>query len=93
MKRKTSNAVHILHQRYYKNDPGRSAELNEARINDDVARKIAALREERHLSQPDLAALVGTTALVIFQLEDADFEGHSLAMLQRIEQRLASEYR
>ncbi len=28
--------------------------------------------------------MVGTTALVICRLEDADYEGHPLAMLQRI---------
>ncbi len=28
--------------------------------------------------------MVGTTASVICRLEDADYEGHSLAMLQRI---------
>jgi hypothetical protein len=31
-----------------------------------------------------LAKLVGTTASVICRLEDADYEGHSLAMLNRI---------
>jgi hypothetical protein len=28
--------------------------------------------------------LIGTTASVICRLEDADYEGHSLAMLRRI---------
>ncbi|HSB69338.1 MAG TPA: helix-turn-helix domain-containing protein, partial [Candidatus Methylomirabilis sp.] len=36
------------------------------------------------LSQRALAQLVGTTASVICRLEDADHEGHSLAMPQRI---------
>jgi hypothetical protein len=31
-----------------------------------------------------LADLVGTTASAICRLEDADYEGHSLAMLNRI---------
>jgi hypothetical protein len=31
-----------------------------------------------------MADLVGTTASVICRLEDADYAGHSLAMLQRI---------
>jgi hypothetical protein len=31
-----------------------------------------------------LAKLIGTTASVICRLEDADYEGHSLAMLNRI---------
>ena len=36
------------------------------------------------LSQRALARLVDTTASVICRLEDADYEGHSLAMLRRI---------
>jgi transcriptional regulator with XRE-family HTH domain len=36
------------------------------------------------LTQKELATLVGTTASVICRLEDADYEGHSLAMLRRI---------
>jgi len=36
------------------------------------------------LSQRWLAKLIGTTAAVICRLEDADYESHSLAMLNRI---------
>ena len=49
-----------------------------------MARKIAALRTEADLSQRELAKLVCTTASVICRLEDANYEGHSLAMLHRI---------
>lgn len=80
----TTDAVGILHRRYYAGKPERLAALEQARANDDVARKIAALRMEAGLSQRQLAKLVGTTASVICRLEDADYEGHSLAMLHRI---------
>ena len=40
--------------------------------------------EQKGLSQRESAKLVGTTASVICRLEDADYEGHSLAMLNRI---------
>jgi ribosome-binding protein aMBF1 (putative translation factor) len=80
----TTDAVAILHRRYYEGKPERLAALEQTRANDDVARKIAALRTEAGLSQRQLAKLVGTTASVICRLEDADYEGHSLAMLQRI---------
>jgi ribosome-binding protein aMBF1 (putative translation factor) len=80
----TRDAVAILHRRYYEGKPDRLAALERARANDDVARKIAALRTEAGLSQRQLARLVGTTASVICRLEDADYAGHSLAMLQRI---------
>jgi len=80
----TTDAVAIIHRRYYEGKPDRLAALEQARANDDVARKIAALRAEAGLSQRQLAKLVGTTASVICRLEDANYEGHSLAMLQRI---------
>lgn len=80
----TSDAVEILHRRHYEGRPERLAALEEARANDSVARKIAALRLEAGLSQRQLAKLVGTTASVICRLESADYEGHSLAMLNRI---------
>src|SRR6266853_1239865 len=83
-RRKTTDAVEILHRRYYEGKPARLAALEEARANDEVARKIYALRTEAGLSQRELAKLVGTTASVICRLEDADYDGHSLAMLRRI---------
>ena len=83
-RRQTTDAVEILHRRYYAGKPERLAALESARANDQVARKITALRTEAGLSQRQLARLVGTTASVICRLEDAEYEGHSLAMLNRI---------
>ena len=80
----TADAVAILHRRYFEGKPERLAELEEERANAEVARKLYALRREAGLSQRELAKLVGTTASVICRLEDADYEGHSLAMLRRI---------
>ncbi len=83
-KRPTTDAVEILHRRYYEGKPQRLADLETTRANDQVARKIVALRTQAGLTQRQLAKLVGTTASVICRLEDADYEGHSLAMLNRI---------
>ena len=58
--------------------------LEQERANLDIARKIYDLRTRARLSQADLAKKVGTTQSVISRLEDADYEGHSLAMLRRI---------
>lgn len=80
----TTDAIEIMHRRYYEGRPERLAELEEARAEDEIARKIYALRAEAGLTQRQLAKLVGTTASVIDQLEDADFEGHSTGMLWRI---------
>ena len=83
-KKPTRDAVEILHRRYYEGKPERLTGLEKARANNQVALKIAALRTQAGLSQRQMARLVGTTASVICRLEDADYEGHSLAMLNRI---------
>ena len=83
-RRATTDAVEILHRRYYKGKPERLAGLERARANDQGARKIAALRTHAGLRQRQLAKIIGPTASVICRLEDADYEGHSLVMLNRI---------
>jgi len=80
----TSDAVEILHRRYYEGKPSRLKDLEEARANEEIARRIYELRIAAGLTQTQLAKLIGTTASVICRLEDADYEGHSLAMLRRI---------
>ena len=80
----TTDAIEIIHRRHYEGHPQRMAELAEAEANDTVARKIYELRKRAGLTQQQLAKLVDTTTSVICRLEDADYEGHSLAMLRRI---------
>jgi len=81
--RKTSDAVSILDRM-----AGKSPELRrlteEARINAAVAQLIFAARIKAGLSQAELAEKLGTKQSVVSRLEDADYEGHSLNMLQRI---------
>ena len=86
--KKTINAIEILHDRYIKNDPDRRASLEVERVNAEVAQTIYDLRQEKGLSQRELADLIGTTQSVISRLEDADYEGHSLTMLSRIARAL-----
>lgn len=80
----TTDAVEFLYQRLYEGKPERIKGLEEARANDEIARTIFELRTQAGLTQAQLARLVGTTASVICRLEDADYQGHSLAMLRRI---------
>ena len=80
----TTDALEILHHRYYRGKPRRLAELEKARDEMEVGRMLYELRAKAGLSQRDLAKLAGTTASVICRLEDADYEGHSLSMLRRI---------
>lgn len=82
--RSTTDAVEILQRRFFQGQPERLMALEEARADDEVARKIFALRKKAGLTQAQLAKMIGTTASVISRLEDADYEGHSLAMLGRI---------
>src|SRR5208337_1366329 len=58
------------------------------RVNAEVARTIYELREQAGLSQKELADRVETTQSIISRLEDADYEGHSLSMLNRIAKAL-----
>lgn len=80
----TVDVLEILHRRYYAGKPRSLAALEEARVNDAVARKIRELRMEAGLTQRQLAKRVGTTASVICLLESADYDGHSMAMLNRV---------
>ena len=80
----TTDAVEILHRQFFEGKADRLKYLEEARANDEIARKIYELRTAAGLTQTRLAKLTGTTASVICRLEDADYDGHSLAMLRRI---------
>lgn len=81
--KKTSDALVILDRM-----AGDSAKLRrlteEARVNAAVAQLIYDARTRAGLSQTELAERIGTRQSVISRLEDADYEGHSPNMLQRI---------
>lgn len=87
-KKLKSPALRYTYDRYIKGKPDREASYEEELANAEVARKLYDLRTKAGLSQRELARLVGTTASVICRLEDADYEGHSLAMLRRIAEAL-----
>ena len=90
-KKMTTDALKIL-KRLAGKEPAMQQMFEEEVANREVGQKIYQLREKAGLSQTALARRVGTTQSVISRLEDADYEGHSLTMLQRIaaalEQRL-----
>lgn len=79
----TKNALKILDRITGKSAPLRREVVN-ARVNFDVAQMIYDARTKAGLSQRELADLAGTRQSVIARLEDADYSGHSLTMLQRI---------
>lgn len=80
----TTDAVEILQRRFYEGKPEGLASLEETRANEEIARKIHALRTKAGLTQAQLTKVVGTRGSVICRLEDADYEGHSVSKLRRI---------
>ena len=50
----------------------------------DLALLVREMREDACLTQAELAKKVATTQSVIARLEDAEYTGHSLTMLERI---------
>jgi transcriptional regulator with XRE-family HTH domain len=63
----------------------------QATINAQIAQSIYDARTEAGLSQVELAKLIGATQSVIARLEDADYEGDWLSMLNKIAQALNQE--
>jgi len=86
---KTTNAVEIL-KLTTGIDPDTDPEM--LRISEDlcIAQMIHDARTDAGLTQTELAERVRTTQSVISQLEDADYDGHSLSMLRRIAAALKS---
>lgn len=83
-KKSTSNAVDIIFNKLYEGKPKRKAALEREYLNTRIARAIYDLRTEAGLTQKQLADLIGTQASAISRLEDADYDGHSLAILRKI---------
>ena len=80
---KTKDALTIL-DRITGKDEDLKRLIEEEELNAKVARMIYDARTKAGLTQEQLAKRVGTSQPVIARLEDADYRGHSLTMLQRI---------
>ena len=79
----TKDALKILRKVTGDNEAVKAG-VARAKINFEVAQMIYDARTKAGLSQSELAELIGSKQPVIARLEDADYEGHSLTMLQRI---------
>ncbi|MEX2316495.1 MAG: helix-turn-helix transcriptional regulator [Pirellulales bacterium] len=88
-KRLTRDALRILDKRFGV-DPRAERWNDEFSEQADVAEALFAARTEAGLTQAQLAKRAGTTQQVVSQLEDADYQGHSLSMLRRIADALDS---
>ncbi len=90
MPKPTSNALELL-DRLVGEDAEVRAMIAQEKVHAQVACQIYELRTSRNLTQQQLAELVGTTQSAIARLEDADYEGHSLRMLQKIAAALRAQ--
>ena len=84
---KTTDALKIMDQ-MIGDDPNLRTLIAEATINAEVAQLIYDARTQAGITQQQLAKLIDSSQPVIARLEDADYEGHSLTMLQRIAEAL-----
>ena len=82
--RLSRDGLEILYRRYIAGRPEQEAALGAARLSSRIAQDIYDLRTAAGLTQRQLAEKVGTSHSVISRLEAADYEGHSLRLLQRI---------
>jgi hypothetical protein len=69
---------------YIGDDSEQVASYKEELADAELAQKLYDLRTKAGLNRGPLVKLVGTTASMIWRLEDADYEGYSVAMLRRI---------
>ena len=79
-----SAALQELYEELIGDDPRKQADYEEALVNVKAAQLLYDMRTTAGLSQRELAKRVGTTASVICRLENADYSGHTLQMLNRI---------
>jgi ribosome-binding protein aMBF1 (putative translation factor) len=80
---KTNDALKIL-QQMTSEDPEMEEMIKESGLNAELAQLIYHARTQAGLTQQQLADRIGTKQSVIARLEDAEYEGHSLSMLQKI---------
>jgi ribosome-binding protein aMBF1 (putative translation factor) len=80
----TSDVIKIMHKLYIKGDKKRLAYIEQEKIRLAIAQKIYDLRTQANLTQKELARRIGTKQSVISRLEDADYEGYTLKILEKI---------
>jgi transcriptional regulator with XRE-family HTH domain len=82
-KNRTRNLGDVIRAKLSAN-PELAQAVEDESFNADIAQQVYDLRTKANLTQAALADLVGTQQSVISRIEDADYDGHSLAMLKRI---------
>jgi len=83
-KARSRNGLEILRRRFVENNPEMQELIEQERADFNVGTLIHYLRTEAGLTQEQLAERASTTQSVISRLEDVEYEGHTLAMLNRV---------
>ncbi len=86
-KRTTSDAVKILED-LFADDAEMHHLVQEEMLHAEIAREIYELRTSRGLTQQQLAEMIGTSQAAISRLENANYDGHSLNVLEKIAEAL-----
>ena len=76
--------MQIIERHFLNKDSELKNMVNEEFQKLQIGQQIYDLRKEAGLTQAELADVVGTTGSVISRLESAEYDGHSLKMLERI---------
>lgn len=87
MAKTTTDAIKII-ERTSGVNPEADPEMLQIAEGFRIAQMVFDARSAAGMTQKQLADAVGTTQSVISQLEDAEYEGHSLSMLRRIAKAL-----
>jgi ribosome-binding protein aMBF1 (putative translation factor) len=83
----TTDATAILKRRFG-DTADRRDRISQIKQDMSVGQQIYDARKAAGLTQAQLARRIGTTQSVISDLEDAEYEGHSLPMLRRVAEAL-----
>lgn len=86
--RRTKGALEIVDHELVRGDERLEDMIVAESLGFRVARMICDARTAAGLTQKELADLVGTSQSTIARLEGADYDGHSLSMLNRIAKAL-----
>ena len=86
-KHRTTSAREVLRRRFDRT-PEDVAERDQTHREMSLGDKIKRLREEAGLTQQELADKIHTQPSAISRIEDADYDGHSIALLERVARAL-----
>jgi ribosome-binding protein aMBF1 (putative translation factor) len=87
-KNRKNSAREILHRRVYEGREDRIVEREQTRREMTLGDKIRRYREEAGYTQQQLAKRIGTQASAISRIEDADYDRHSISLLERVAKAL-----